>query len=67
MPWTSSQTRVNWTSSRGVRFGSFVQVRDIINEEMEAVWNGSKSAGKALDEAVARGNLLLRKFERANK
>ena len=50
-----------------MRFGSFVQVRDIINEEMEAVWNGSKSADKALDEAVARGNLLLRKFERANK
>ena len=54
-------------NSRGVRFGSFVQVRDIINEELEAVWNGSKSADKALDEAVARGNKLLRKFERANK
>lgn len=54
-------------NSRGVRFGSFVQVRDIINEEMEAVWNGTKSADKAMDEAVARGNKLLRKFERANK
>lgn len=54
-------------NSRGVRFGSFVQVRDIINEELEAVWNGSKSAAEALDEAVARGDKLLRKFQRANK
>ena len=54
-------------NSRGIRFGSFVQVRDIINEEMEAIWNGSKTADQALDEAVARGNKLLRKFEKANK
>ena len=54
-------------NSRGLRYGSFVQVRDIINEEMEAVWNGSKSADAAMDDAVSRGNKLLRKFERANK
>ncbi len=53
-------------NSRGVRFGNFVQVRDIINEEMEAIWNGSKSARQAMDDAVARGNELLRKFESAN-
>ena len=44
-----------------------MQIRDIINEEMEALWNGSKSADKALDDAAARGNKLLRKFERTNK
>ena len=54
-------------SSRGVRFGNFVQVRDIINEEMEAVWNGSKSADEAMDDAAERGDKLLRKFERANR
>jgi sn-glycerol 3-phosphate transport system substrate-binding protein len=54
-------------NSRGIRFGSFVQVRDIINEEMEALWGGSKTADKAMDDAVARGNKLLRKFEKANK
>lgn len=54
-------------NSRGIRFGSFVQVRDIVNEEMEAIWNGSKTAGQAMDEAAERGNKLLRKFERANK
>ena len=53
-------------NSRGLRFGSFVQIRDIINEEMEAIWNGSKSASDALDDAAERGNTLLRKFERAN-
>ena len=53
--------------SRGLRFGSFVQIRDIINEEMEAIWNGTKTAAKALDDAAERGNKLLRKFERANK
>jgi sn-glycerol 3-phosphate transport system substrate-binding protein len=54
-------------NSRGLRFGNFVQVRDIINEEMEAIWNGSKSASQAMDDAVSRGNKLLRKFEKANR
>ncbi|MCU9839886.1 sn-glycerol-3-phosphate ABC transporter substrate-binding protein UgpB [Ruegeria sp. WL0004] len=51
-------------NSRGLRFGNFVQVRDVINEEMEALWAGDKTAKEALDAAVSRGNDLLRKFER---
>jgi len=54
-------------NSRGVRFGSFVQIRDIINEEMEALWAGQSTAQEALDTAVKRGNVLLEKFEKANK
>ncbi|MFQ5956075.1 MAG: sn-glycerol-3-phosphate ABC transporter substrate-binding protein UgpB [Kiloniellales bacterium] len=54
-------------NSRGLRFGSFVQIRDIINEELEAVWSGKKTAKQGLDAAVRRGNVLLRKFERATK
>ncbi len=54
-------------NSRGLRFGSFVQIRDIINEELEGVWSGKKTAKDALDTAVARGNEMLRKFEAANK
>ena len=54
-------------NSKGLRFGSFVQIRDIINEELEAVWAGSKTAQAGLDAAVARGNDLLRKFEAANR
>lgn len=53
-------------NSKGIRFGNFVQVRDIINEELEAVWAGDKSAREAMDAAVERGNALLRKFEAAN-
>lgn len=53
-------------NSRGLRFGNFVQIRDIINEEMEELWSGNKSAQEALDTAVERGNELLREFERAN-
>ena len=54
-------------NSRGVRFGNFVQVRDVINEELEALWAGDKTATQALDTAVERGNTLLRKFERTVK
>lgn len=54
-------------NSRGLRFGNFVQIRDVINEEMEEIWKGSKTASAAIDNAVKRGNQLLRKFEKANK
>ena len=53
-------------NSKGLRFGNFVQIRDIVNEELEAVWSGDKSAEEALDAAVERGNQLIRKFERQN-
>ncbi len=54
-------------NSKGLRLGSFVQIRDIINEELEAIWGGQKTAQQGLDDAAVRGNKLLRKFERANK
>lgn len=53
--------------SKGIRLGNLVQIRDIIDEELEAVWSGKKSAKAALDEAVKRGDEELRKFERANR
>ena len=53
--------------SKGLRFGNFVQIRDIINEELEGVWSGQKSARDAMNKAVSRGNILLRKFESANR
>ncbi len=54
-------------NSKGLRLGSFDQIRGIIDEELEEVWAGKKSAQAALDSAVERGNVLLRRFERANK
>lgn len=53
-------------NSKGLRFGNFVQIRDVINEELEELWGGSQSAAEALAEAAARGNMLLRQFEDAN-
>ncbi len=50
-------------NSKGLRFGNFVQIRDVINEELEAAWAGDKTAREALDTAVERGNELLRRFE----
>ncbi|MHA7886308.1 sn-glycerol-3-phosphate ABC transporter substrate-binding protein UgpB [Roseicyclus sp.] len=53
-------------NSAGLRFGNFVQIRDVINEELEAVWSGTKTAEEAMNAAVERGNELLRRFEAAN-
>ena len=53
-------------NSRGVRLGSFVLIRDAIDDELEQAFSGKKSAQAAMDSAVERGNRLLRQFERAN-
>jgi sn-glycerol 3-phosphate transport system substrate-binding protein len=53
-------------NSKGLRFGSFVQIRDVIEEELEQAFAGKKTAKEALDSAVKRGNDLLRAFEKAN-
>lgn len=54
-------------NSKGLRLGSFDQIRGIIDEELEAVWAGDKTAQEALDSAVERGNALLRRFEQATR
>ncbi len=53
--------------SRGLRLGYFIQIRNIINEELELVWSGKKTAQEAMDNAVARSNVKLREFERIYK
>jgi len=53
-------------NSRGVRLGSFVLIRDVIDDELEQAFSGKKSAQAAMDSAVERGNKLLRQFERAS-
>ena len=54
-------------NSRGLRFGSYVQIRTIIDEEFEQLLSGQKSPQQALDSVVSRGNALIREFEAANK
>ncbi len=52
--------------SRGIRLGNFLQIRGIIDEELEGVWAGKKTAKVALDAAVKRGNEQLARFQKAN-
>jgi sn-glycerol 3-phosphate transport system substrate-binding protein len=54
-------------NSKGLRLGSFDQIRGIIDEELEAVWAGDKTAQEAMDSAKERGDALLRRFESANQ
>ncbi|MNR06910.1 sn-glycerol-3-phosphate-binding periplasmic protein UgpB precursor [compost metagenome] len=53
--------------SRGVRLGNLVQIRTVVDEELEAVWAGKKEPKAALDTAVARGNDLLERFQKTAK
>ncbi len=61
---TAKQPTAN---SKGLRLGSFDQIRGIIDEELDAIWSGDKSAQEAMDSAKERGDKLLRRFETANK
>jgi sn-glycerol 3-phosphate transport system substrate-binding protein len=54
-------------NSRGLRFGNMVQMRDVWAEEIEAALAGKKTAQQALDDAVAKGNAMLRTFEKTAK
>src|SRR5690606_1158124 len=48
--------------TRGIRLGNFVQIRDVIEEELENIFRGQKTAKQGLDDAVRRSNQLLREF-----
>lgn len=54
-------------NSKAVRLGNLPQVRNAINEEVEALFAGKQTAQQALDKAVERGNAILRQFEKDNK
>lgn len=53
--------------TKGLRLGYMPQIRTIVDEELEGVWNGSITPQVALDNAVTRGNQLLRRFEQSVK
>ena len=44
-----------------------MQIRTIVDEEMENIFSGKKSAKQGLDDAVKRGNEQLERFQQANK
>jgi len=51
-------------NSRGLRLGNLVQIRDVIAEDLEGAFAGKTAAKAALDDAVTRGNALLRQFQK---
>ncbi len=54
-------------NSMGLRLGNMPEIRVIIQEEMEKAFQGQQGAKQALDNAVRRGNIVLRNFERTNR
>ncbi len=54
-------------NSLGFHFGNFTQAMFAQREEVEALFAGKKDAQQAMDDAVKRGNEILRQYERLNK
>jgi sn-glycerol 3-phosphate transport system substrate-binding protein len=59
--------RVATANSQGIRLGNFVQIRDVIEGELENVFAGKKSTKQGLDDAVGKSNALLKEFAAQNK
>lgn len=53
--------------TKGLRTGNMPQIRSVVDEELEGVWTGKKTPQQALDAAVQRGDVLLRRFEASTK
>ena len=54
-------------NSKGLRFGNYVQIRDIIDQEFQKLLAGDEDAQAALDAVDQRGNALIRDFQSANQ
>jgi sn-glycerol 3-phosphate transport system substrate-binding protein len=54
-------------NSKGIRLGRMLELRSIIDEELEKALQGQQNAKQALDSAVTRGNRVLRDFQRSVK
>ncbi|MFC0179223.1 sn-glycerol-3-phosphate ABC transporter substrate-binding protein UgpB [Thorsellia kenyensis] len=53
--------------TRGLRLGNMTQIRQIADEEFEAVLTGQKSPESALNDINTRANQQLRRFEKSNQ
>ncbi len=49
-------------NSQGIRLGNFVSIRDVIEEQMENIFGGKKTAKQGLDDAVVKSNEILKEF-----
>jgi sn-glycerol 3-phosphate transport system substrate-binding protein len=52
----------NTPNTQGIRLGNFVAIRDAIETELENILAGEVSVKKGLDDAVAKGNEILKEF-----
>ncbi|MFL5252912.1 MAG: sn-glycerol-3-phosphate ABC transporter substrate-binding protein UgpB [Rhodopila sp.] len=54
-------------NTRGLRLGRLPEIRNIIQEELERALQGNQSAQQAMDNAVQRGDKVLKDFAKAMK
>lgn len=54
-------------NTRGLRLGGLIEIRNIIQEEMEKMLQGQQTAEQAMAAGATRGNVVLRNFERTNR
>jgi len=54
-------------NSLGLRLGDMPQIRIVVYEEWEKAFQGQQTAKQAMDNAVKRGNDILRAFEKTYK
>jgi len=57
----------NTPNTQGIRLGNFVAVRDAIEGELENILARKKSVQQGLDDAVAKGNEILKEFANLSK
>jgi len=53
--------------TRGIRLGGFLQIRNEVGNALQAIFANQASVQAGLDDAVARGNAILRRFEATYK
>jgi sn-glycerol 3-phosphate transport system substrate-binding protein len=51
----------------GIRLGSFLQIRGELSNSLQAIFANKETVQQGLDEAVQRGNMILRRFEATYK
>ncbi len=54
-------------NTRGIRLGGYVEIRNVIQEEMEKAFQGQQNGQQAMEAVTQRGNAVLRNFERQNR
>ncbi len=55
-----SATTTQAATSRGIRLPNYDKVRDIMDEQLDAVWSGEKPPKLGLDDAVRLGDIAMK-------